>query len=223
MDATANTYTVLRGLLSSPVGSHNANEAVLHLDTSFIVAPFAPKFFLNRASINYMHTVSLPDVRVSAAEFFVTNAFGDSQTNQVCYTNRPDQGLRTLSGGQFSMQLSGYLATQQNAAPPLLVEASHAVRDVRATVSQAAIGYAISIDILQDGVQYCNLVIAPGKTASGLAPINSVYPAPAPFDGLALPPLKEGATLTTNVTLQVDGSGTGQLSPGRDLTVTIRL
>ena len=33
-----------------------------------------------------------------------------------------DQGLRTLSGGQLSMQVEGYLATQTDAAPPLVIE-----------------------------------------------------------------------------------------------------
>ena len=223
VDTTTNSYSVLRGVLGSSPATHSVGTPVLHLDTSFVVAPFAANFFTNRASINYVHTVSLPDIRVCAAEFFVTNAFGDSQTNQQCYTDRAAGGLRTLSGGQFSMQLSGYLATQQNAAPPLLIEASHAVRDIRATVSQAATGYAITVDILQDGTQYCSVVIAPGSTSSGGPPVNGVYPAPAPFDGVNLPPLKEGAKVTMNVTLQVDGTSTGQLSPGRDLTATIRL
>jgi hypothetical protein len=43
------------------------------------------------------------------------------------------------------------------------------------------------------------------------------------LDGVALPPLNSSASLTLNVTLQVIAGFTGSVSPGRDLTVTIRL
>jgi hypothetical protein len=152
-------------------------------------------------------------VRVCAAEFYVTNAFGNSQSSQICYTNLTDTGLRTLSGGQFSLQVSGYLATQQNAAPPLIIEADHAVRDLRATISQPAVGYDIEIDLFQDGDFYQMLMINAGNTASAIT-----------TNFFELPPLKKEATLTMNVTLNVlVPPPTGLLSPGRDLTVTIRL
>ncbi|MBV9157050.1 MAG: hypothetical protein JO097_12365, partial [Acidobacteriaceae bacterium] len=206
-----NSYTVLRGSFGSSATTHEASDTALVLQTSVFIVPFAPNFFGNVASINFLHTMSLPDVRICAAQFFVTNAFGDSQSNQQAYTNQGDGGLRTLSGGQFSIQVSGYLATQQNVAPPLFVEASHAVRDLRASVSQAASGYTISVDVLQNGAEYCNLTIASGVTASD------------PVDGVALPPLQEGAAITVNITLEVIQSFQGSISPGRDLTVTIRL
>jgi hypothetical protein len=211
VNATANTYTVVRGVLGSSASTHNAGDLVLHLGTSFVIVPFGANFFANRASINYLHSVSVPDVRISAAEFFVTNAFGDSQVNQICYTSDPEQGLRTLSGGQFSLQVSGYLATQQNAAPPLLIEASHAVRDIRATLSQAADGYIVNVDVLQNGTGYCSLTIQPNATTSNI------------FDGVSLPPLLNQGMLMINVTLQLPSGYSGALSPGRDLTVTIRL
>jgi hypothetical protein len=207
-----NTYQVVRGVLGSAVTPHSQGDAVLPLDTSTAVIPFAAGFFENRASLNFLHTISLPDIRISAAEFFVTNAFGSSQANQQCYTTEPDGGLRTLSGGQFSMQVSGYLATQQNAAPPLIVEATHAVRDIRATLSQPPVGYNVNIDILQNGTEYCQLTIASGNTTS----------TPLPLSGVNLPPLQESASLTMNVTLAVQGTS-GSMSPGRDLTITIRL
>ncbi|MBV8553384.1 MAG: phage tail protein [Acidobacteriaceae bacterium] len=207
-----NSYTVVRNALASASTTHNAGDAVLHLDTSTLIVPFSPGFFENRASSNYLHIASLPDVRISAAEFFVTNSFGESEATQLCYTAGPDGGLRTLSGGQFSIQVSGYLATQQNAAPPLIVEASHAVRDIRASVSQPAIGYTLLIDVLQNGSLYCSLAIPSNSTTSN--PL---------VDGVTLPPLQEGASLTVNVTLSVELNGQTSLSPGRDLTVTIRL
>jgi hypothetical protein len=208
-DAGSGTYTVIRGVFGSTAAVHLEHAYVLHLDSSTIVAPFAQGFFENLASANYLHTVNLPDVRICAAEFYVTNAFGNSQASQIFYSD----GLRTLSGGQFSLQVSGYLATQQNAAPPLIIEASHAVRDMRATVSQPATGYDIHIDILQNGTLYASLVVFDGQTVSD---INT--------NVLNLAPLAKESVLTMNVTLSFSsGSTAGLLSPGRDLTVTIRL
>ncbi len=211
VNAGTNTYTVVRGVLSSSVAAHNGGDPVLHLKASDVIVPFAAGFFENRASLNYLHTFSLPDVRICAAEFFVSNSFGSSQATEICYTSLPDGGLRTLSGGQFSIQVSGYLATQQNAAPPLLIEAAHAVRDIRASLNQAANGYSITVDILQNGAEYCQLQIASGATTSNIT------------DGAALPALIEGANITINVTLSVIPNGPSSLRPGRDLTVTIRL
>ncbi len=210
-DTTSNTYSVLRGALGSAATSHNSGDPVLHLDSTVIIVPFATNFFGNRASVNFLHTFSLPDVRVCATEFYVTNAFGDSQTQQQCYTTTSDGGLRTLSGGQFSLQASGYLATQQNAAPPLLVEASHAVRDIRANVSQAPSGYNILINVLQNTAPYCALTINTDTSISAV------------LDGANLPPLVEGSAISMNITLEVVENYPGSMSPGRDLTVTIRL
>jgi Putative phage tail protein len=208
VNAANNTYTVTRGVLNSTAAIHQTGELVLHLQAATFVLPFADNFFENRASQNYLHSMDLPEVRVAAAELFVTNAFGNSETTAQCYTGGTDGGLRTLSGGQFSFQVSGYLAVEQNAAPPLLVEANHAVRDIRATVSEAAGETAINVSILQNGVGYCNLSIAPGSLVSQIV------------DGVDLPPLVSGATLTLSIT-QVGQAAAS--SPGSDLTVTIRL
>jgi hypothetical protein len=208
---STNQLNVVRGACGSTATVHSVNAAVLKLDTKVIVVPFAPGFFENRASVNFLHTFNLPDVRVSTAEFFVTNAFGNSQTQQVCFTQNGDAGLRTLSGGQFALQVSGYLARQQSAAPPLVIETSHAVRDIRAGLNQAASGYDIAIQLCQNGTEYCNLLIPSGAVHSSL------------LDGVGLSPLQAEAAITMNVSLNPTGSGAGSLNPGRDLTVTIRL
>jgi hypothetical protein len=203
-----NTYSVTRGVLNSTAAAHLANEFVLHMQAATFVLPFADNFFENRASQNYLHSMDLPETRVVAAELFVTNAFGNSEATTQCYTSGPNGGLRTLSGGQYSFQISGYLAVEQNAAPPLLVEANHAVRDIRATVSEAAGETAVTMSILQNGVDYCDLSIAPGSLVSNVV------------QGVDLQPLISGATLTLSIT------GVGQAAastPGSDLTATIRL
>ncbi len=204
-------YSVARGSLLSAVGSHSAADPVLPLTETVFVVPFAPGFFENRASENYLQTMNLPDQRVSAAQFYVSNAFGDGESNGICYLSSSEPGLRTLSGGQFSFQVSGFLTSQQNAAPSIVVEATHAVRDIRAVLIQPPIGYSATIDLLQNGNPYCTLLIDSGdKTSTAIV------------DGLSLPPLAEGAVLSMNVSLGAAQGFTGSPSPGQDLTVTIR-
>jgi hypothetical protein len=92
-----------------------------------------------------------------------------------------------------------------------MVEASHAVRDVRATFAQAATGYVVVVDLLQDGSAYCTMTLHPGDNTSGV------------IDGLTLLPLKEGASITMNVTVNATQAFPVTPIPGTDLTVTIRL
>jgi hypothetical protein len=211
VDSSNKTYQVARGVLGSVPAPHATGAGLLHLTTSATTVPFAANFIENRASVNYLHTISLPDMRICAAEFAVTNALGSSVPNAYCYTGGPDGGLRTLSGGQFSLQVAGMIATQQNAVPQLTIEASHAVRDIRATVNQAAVGFDIGINVLQNGTPYCSLTIPSGTAASAL------------IAGVTLPPLVEGATVSLNTTLNVTQNPPSSVMPGRDLTVTIRL
>ncbi len=205
-----NQYQVARGSLGSPASLHSAGDSIFHLQSSTLIVPFGLNFFENRASLNFLHTVDLPDVRVCGAQFFVTNAFGDSQATQQSYLALTEMGLRTLSGGQFSLQLSGTVATQQNAAPPLFIQATHAVRDIRASLNQPASGFSIAVDVLQNGVVYGSVAISSANTISNV------------LDGVSLPPLTEGATLSLNITLNAIANFQGSLNPGRDLTVTIR-
>jgi hypothetical protein len=211
VNETNNTYQVVRGALGSVVSPHVSSTPILHLLTATSTMAFAANFFENRASINYFHTVSLPDVRIAAAEFFVTNALGAGVPKAYCYTTLADGGLRSLSGGQFVLQVSGPLATQQNAAPPLSIEATHAVRDVFATVNLPAAGYDIGITILQNNSVYCALTIPSSNSASAVV------------NGTTLLPLIEGAILTLGVTLIRTENTPASIVPGKDLTVTIRL
>ncbi len=155
-----------------------------------------------------MASVFLPDVRVAAGEFFVTNGRGSSLVAPASFGATVDQGLRTLSGGQVSIQVDGYLAIQTDAAPPLVMESSLAARDIFAVVRQAPAGGAVELRVRQDDVSYCTLTIADGATVS-----NSV-------SGFGLGPLVAGARVSLDITSVPGAAGT---LPGRDLTVTVRL
>jgi hypothetical protein len=152
--------------------------------------------------------VSIADVRVAAAELFVTNSQGSSDVARRAFTATTDFGLRTLSGGQFSIQVEGPLAIQTNAAPLLSVESAHSVRDVYAVVKDAPTAAPIQLRVTQNGAPYCQLTIPAGAVASNIV------------DGFALGPLAAKAQVGLDITSVAQ---TADSTPGRDLTVTIRL
>jgi hypothetical protein len=204
-DFATNTCTVLRGQFGTTPAAHESDTAVYILQQKTSVVPFARDFFENPASQNFVHTISCPEARIVASQFTVTNSRGNSRSTTQSYLGQGEPGgLRTCSGGQFAIQVGGYLAVQQNAAPPLMVEASHAARDVRASVTDAPLDAPITLTLWQGSDLYTRLTIPAGQTTSNVV------------DGTTLQTLASGSTLRLDVT------GVGRSVPGRDLTVTIR-
>ncbi|MBI4876808.1 MAG: hypothetical protein HY822_19400 [Acidobacteria bacterium] len=201
-------YRVARGSHRSSAAAHAASTAVYCLRRKVFVASFPRDFFGSPASGSFSYSTLLADARVAAAEFFVTNDRGNSPTRRGCFTSLVDGGLRTLSGGQIAFQVEGPLAVEFDAAPPFAAPESHSVRDIFAMVQEAPLGAPVELRVLQDGVVYCDLTIAAGATVSNVV------------GGFGRPPLRANARLTLDI-LSV-GQG-GDTTPGRDLTVTIRL
>jgi len=201
-------YRVERGAMGSTAAGHQAGSAVYVLEQKVFVIPFTPDFFGSPASGDFLYPITLPNVRIAAAEFFVTNVKGNSATAVNCYTGTQDSGLRTLAGGQFTIQVEGFLAIQTNAAPMLIVQETHSVRDISAMVREAPTVSPVELTIRQDADVYCRLTIPAGATMSNVV------------NGFGLPPLKANSVLNLDIT------GVGQTAdslPGRDLTVTVRL
>jgi hypothetical protein len=148
--------------------------------------------------------VILPDVRVASAELIVTNNKGNSPTGSIALTQTTDLGLRTTSGGQYTIQVDGFLAVDQYAAPALVMDASHAVREIYAVLGTAA-DAAVQLQLNVNGNLYCPLTFAASASVS-----NSVA-------GNTLAPLAAGSQVTLAI-LSV-----GQTYPGADLTVLIRM
>ena len=123
---------------------------------------FIKGIFGTPASGSYSQVLTVPDIRIVAAELYVTNVKGNSQVGVANFGTLVDGGIRTLSGGQVSMQVDGTLAVQSNALPRLSVEAPHAVRDVFATVIEPPTGGPIEARITRDGETYCTLSIPSG-------------------------------------------------------------
>jgi len=203
--ADGRRYRVERGAYGSAREPHNAGAEVYHLSRKVTVVPFVRGFFGSRASGAYSYVIYLPDVRVAGAELFVTNSYGNSETAALSLTNTADLGLRTLSGGQLTIQVEGMLAIETAAAPPLVVHETHSVRDVFAVVREAPVGGPIELRLRQDADTYCTLRIEAGEKLSTVV------------DGFGLGPLRSGAQLNLDI-LSV-----GTEAPGRDLTVTFRL
>lgn len=201
-------YEVQRGRFGTSAVAHAANAEVFHLDKKAFVLAFPRDFFGSPASGSYSHTISLPDVRIAAAELYVTNVKGSSPTVRNHYTGTTDNGLRTHSGGQYTLQVESFLAIQTGATPPLVISSSHAVRDVFARVADAPTGAPVLLRIKLDGTEYCSLTIPAGANVSNVV------------SGFNLRPLAAQGILTLDV---VSVGQAAETTPGRDLTVSIRL
>ena len=57
--------------------------------------------------------------------------------------------------GQYSIDVEGFLAIENGAAPDLVIEASHSVRDVYAVVRQAPSQSPVQVRLNQNGTAYC--------------------------------------------------------------------
>ena len=197
-------YHVNRGMHGTTAASHAAQVLLYQLSSTVAVVPFTPGFFGSPLSGNWSYPIRLPNTKIASAELFVTNSKGDSPTASINFTQSVNYGLRTLSGGQYSFQVQGFLAVDSNPAPNVVVEAAHAVLDVYAIVKQAPVGGAIQITLSQNGSPYCTLTIPDGRTASPST------------DGFGLP-------LLAQAQLSIAIAAVGQISPGSDLTVILRL
>jgi len=197
-------YTVSRGALGTTAGSHTAQRPLYHLACKTVIAPFPPGFFGSPYSGTWSYAIEIPDVRIAGGTLYLTNRKGNGVPASIGLTHSLASGLRTLSGGQYSIQVSGFLAVDQSAAPALVTEAAHAVRDIFAVLGTAADG-PVELQLSLNGNPYCTLQFATSAITS-----NSV-------DGSTLLPLPTNAQITLSVI------SVGQNCPGADLTLIIRL
>ncbi len=199
--------TVERAVYGTSEVAHPVGNSVFVLNRKLFIMPFARGFFGSAASGSYQHRVTLPNVRIAAAQMFVTNSFGNSETSAKRFTNTIDEGLRTYSGGQYSLQIEGRLAMQSDAAPKVTIDSARSVRDIFARVRTAPTGGVLQIRLTVDGSAFCLLEIADGETSS------------LTIDGLTVPYLASGSQLGIDI-LTVGGAGS---LPPSDLSVTVRL
>lgn len=208
VQAGGSIYRVARGACASFPADHVADESVWHLSRHVVVAPFPPDFFGTPASGAYLHTIPMRNVRIAGAEFFVTNMRGDSPTSYASFTWLLDQGLRTLAGGQYSVQVLGEPALETSVAPPLVVDETRSVGDVFATLAEPPVGGAVTLRLRLDGTVMCDLEIPSGSRASDAV------------SGIMLPVLQAGSEIAVDVIGVPQGAAS---RPGKHLSVTMRL
>ena len=206
--ANSTSVPVTRASETTTASAHAAQTGVYFLAKRTFVMPFARDFMGSPASGSYAYPVVIPDVRIAAAELFMTNSQGNGAVGRQALTTTTDLGLRTLSGGQLSIQVEGPLAIQTNAAPAVVMDSTHSVRDVYAVAGEAPTGAPVSMQITQNSQPYCQLTIPVNATMSNVV------------DGFALGPLLAQAQIGLDITAVTASSG---VQPGSDLTVTIRL
>jgi hypothetical protein len=200
------TYSADRGVDGTTPAAHTAQAIALPLKQLTVSFPFLENFFGTPASGDWTQSMVLANARICSAEFFVSNSRGNSPVASGAFLSLVGGGLRTLNGGQITLQVPGSLAIQNAAVPPLDPGATYAVRDVYAYVGMAPTGTnSISLQVIVDGQVYCALAIAPGSTQS------------ASVDGSTLAALRAGKQIGLNI-LSV-----GDQTPGSDLTVLIRV
>ena len=188
-----------------------AQILIYHLERKVSIVPFPRGFFGSPASGSYAYTVSLAHYRIAAAELFVTNGRGNSPVTKHNYTSTEDFGIRTMNGGQIAIQVEGYLAIQDEAAPAFVIDDYYSVRDIFAVVGQAPTGAPIEMRLRQDEEVFCTLTIPSSPAGTTISNV---------VDGFGLTPLQHGKRLLLDI-LSVGTSGS--TTPGSDLTVTIRL
>jgi hypothetical protein len=203
---TDGSQAVIRGLHNTAAVAHtNVPTYAYTLSETVSIVPFIKNFFGSPASGDWAYTVALPNARLASVELFMTNALGAGAITANAYTGTIDNGLRTMAGGQYSFQISGYLAIQTWAAPAVIVDADRSVRDIYGIVGTAPTGAGITLQLNLNGAPYASVQFAAGQTVSTV------------FGGFGLPALRAGDHLT----LDVDGVGT--LIPGSDLNLIMRL
>jgi hypothetical protein len=206
--AGGTTLQVTRGSHGSTATEHAAGEPVYGLQERTEIVPFSRDFFGSPASGSYNYTVNLSHARVAAADLFVTNQRGDSPVDQRHFTATAEFGLRTMLGGQLSLQVEGPLSIEDDATPPLVIEDYLAMQDIYAVVQEAPTEIPVELRLRQDSDVICTLTIPVNATTSNVV------------DGFGLAPLRAGSLLHLDI---VSVGQTVTSTPGADLTVTVRL
>ncbi len=204
--ATASGATsVTRAMHGTLAAAHLMTTPWYRLSDKVVIVPFIKNFFGTPASGEWSSTVALADVRIASVELYMTNLFGASPSTISNFTNTNDSGLRTLAGGQYSFQITGYLAVQTGAAPNIIVDAPRSIEDIYAVLRTPSSGSGVTLEVNVNGQPYATVQFDPNAVTSYVVP------------GFGLPALTPGDQLSLDVT------GVGTTNPGSDLTVIIRL
>jgi hypothetical protein len=93
---SSTTVSVTRASHGTTAAAHAAQAGVYLLAEKIFILPFAQEFFGSPASGSYAFPITIPDVRIAAAELFMTNSKGNSSVAAESFTSSTDFGLRSL-------------------------------------------------------------------------------------------------------------------------------
>ncbi len=199
------TVNLTRAEKGSTAAAHGAGMPLYQVRRTTFVYSFAFNFFGSAEGGNWAGRDLLPSQRIVAVDGFVSNRKGDSPVKTNNFSALvPNNGLRTLSGGQVDLVVEGVLAIQSNAAPQVSVDRTMSVRDVFATVDLPPAGADLKADVLVAGQVLATVTIPAGATISNLV------------DGAGLGWVNAGDLFTLDIT-QV-----GSTFGGERLVVTVR-
>jgi len=206
--ASGNVYPVTRALYKTTASAHSNGLPVFVLSRREMTIPFAPGYFSSTSAVGFRYNLRLPNVRISGADLVLFNRIGPSIRSEESYTGVFNYGVRTLSGGQITMNVQGYLAIEASAGNSYVVDRTTVVRDVSAYMQEPPTGANVEILVKVNGTPYCELLIEAGShVATAVSRFN-------------VQPLAPGATLSFDV-LNVPPAAAG--TPGRDLTVLLQI
>ena len=162
-DAAGNT-TVQRGVHpTSPADPHSRTRLAYPLKEKVAIVPFVKTFSVPRPAATGSTASNYRMSGSRAPRLYMTNAAGQRAVavNPLHQHERP--GLRTLSGGQFSFQITGYLAIQTGAAPDVIVDADRSVRQIYAVLRTPSAGAGVTLQLNLNGAPYTTLQFDPGQ------------------------------------------------------------
>ncbi len=206
-EGAGHSYAVLRGRYQTVAAAHSSGGLVFPLSRRDTTIPFVPGYFNSTSAVGFRYNFRMPNVRVAAADFTLYNRVGSSERTEESYTSLSEDGARTLSGGQITMSVQGYLAIEASAGSSFIVDRTTVVGDVYAFVQEAPVGAPIQLIVYVNGVNYCELTIAAGSRVADA--VNRFNNSPIPAN----------ATLSFDI-VNVPPSSAG--SPGKALTVVLQ-
>ncbi len=202
---TSGVSGATRAMHSTTPADHAIAESAYPLVDKVVIVPFIKNFFGSPASGEWNYSAELPDIRIASVELYMTNSFGPGAMAVNQFTGTIDSGLRTLAGGQFSFQITGYLAVQTGAAPNIIVDSARSVGDIYAVLRGPSSGSGVTLELNLNGQPYATVQFDPNTITSYVVP------------GFGLPAFNPGDQLSLDVT------GVGITNPGSDLTLIVRL
>lgn len=205
-DALGGSYQMRRGTYQSPPSVHDVGQPLFQLQHRDLAIPFVPGYFQSSSAVGFRHNVAIPNIRIAAAGLVLYNRLGASPDRELSFTGLFGGGLRTMSGGQISLNVNGYMAIEAAAGTSHVVDRSTVVREIQAFVEKAPQGANIELVLRVGDVPYAEVTIEDGSHAS------------QSITGFNRGPLAAGSVVSldiVSVPAGVDGI------PGKDLTVQI--